>query len=244
MPWRQRPPGARASALPKGWGRGRARPCRGEALGAAPPAAHVANGTALAKRAGPAGIRRACREPPARPRASGEDTATAAQGGSPGGSCEVPGRLYRCLVAQGPAAAAAQGTVWGLDAKSEAKATAAPQTVWGLDAKSEATAAPRRVWCLDAQSAQDVPGRRRRAGRASLGESGCASTSTRLSWTRTWRVEDVPTVPVLRAGRGVDRNLWIVHGAHRPSSSHRLVGGAACADGRSVGSRVRLLRGA
>ena len=52
----------------------------------------------------------------------------------------------------------------------------------------------------------------------------------------------MPTVQVLLARRGVDRHVWIVHGARRPSSSHRLVGGAVSAAGRSVGPGVRLLR--
>ena len=45
----------------------------------------------------------------------------------------------------------------------------------------------------------------------------------------------MPTVQVLFARRGVDRHVWIDLGARRPSSSHRLVGGAASAAGRSVG---------
>lgn len=52
----------------------------------------------------------------------------------------------------------------------------------------------------------------------------------------------MPTVQVLFDQRGVGRHVWIVHAAHRPSSSRRLVGGAACAVGRSVGPGVRLLR--
>ena len=49
----------------------------------------------------------------------------------------------------------------------------------------------------------------------------------------------MPTVQVLFDRRGVGGHVWIVHAARRPSSSHRLVGGAACADGRSVGLGVR-----
>ena len=54
----------------------------------------------------------------------------------------------------------------------------------------------------------------------------------------------MPTVQIIFERRGVDRHVWIVHAAHRPSSSHHLVGGAACADERSVGLGVCLLRGA
>ena len=52
----------------------------------------------------------------------------------------------------------------------------------------------------------------------------------------------MPTVQVLCARHGVDRHVRIVHGAHRPSSSHRLVGGAASPAGRCVGPGVRFLR--
>ena len=46
----------------------------------------------------------------------------------------------------------------------------------------------------------------------------------------------MPTsMQILFTRRGVDRQVWIAHGARRPSSSHRLAGGAASAVGRSVG---------
>ena len=103
---------------------------------------------------------------------------------------------------------------------------------WCLVAHSAEATADRENWRLVA-----LPGREhRRLGRASVGNSGGTSSPPRR------RKADVPTVHVLFARRCVDRHIWIVHGAHRPSSSRRLVGGAASAAGQRVGLGVRLLR--
>jgi hypothetical protein len=52
----------------------------------------------------------------------------------------------------------------------------------------------------------------------------------------------VPAVQVLFERNGLERHVWIVRCEHWPSSSRLLVGGAASADGRSVGPGVRVLR--
>ena len=129
---------------------------------------------------------------------------------------------------------------WCLVAQTEAQTEATEaHTEAQTEARTEATSG-RELWCLVAQTEATAAGRRerRRPGRAGIGVSGGTSSPPRR-WTA-----DVPTVQVLSARRGVDRLVRIVHVADGPSSSHRLVGGAASAawGGRSVGLGVRLLR--
>ena len=96
--------------------------------------------------------------------------------------------------------------------------------------------------CLDVQgeatAAQGRSGRRgvRRNDRVCVGNSGAASAPPRRG------IAELRAVQLLFARPGVDRHVWILHGAHRPSSSRSLVGGAPCAAGRNVGPGVQILR--
>ena len=96
--------------------------------------------------------------------------------------------------------------------------------------------------CLDVQgeatAAQGRSGRRgvRRIHRVCVGNSGATSAPPRRG------IAELRAVQLLFARPGVDRHVWILHGALRPSSSRSLVGGAARAAGRNVGPGMQILR--
>ena len=99
-----------------------------------------------------------------------------------------------------------------------------------------------QTWCLDVQgeatAAQGRSGRRgvRRIDRVGVGNSGATSAPPRRG------IAELRAVQLLFARPGVDRHVWILHGALRPSSSRSLVGGAARAAGRNVGPGMQILR--
>ena len=90
----------------------------------------------------------------------------------------------------------------------------------------------------EATAAQGRSGRRgvRRIDRVGVGNSGATSAPPRRG------IAELRAVQLLFARPGVDRHVWILHGALRPSSSRSLVGGAARAAGRNVGPGVQVLR--
>ena len=96
--------------------------------------------------------------------------------------------------------------------------------------------------CLDVQgeatAAQGRSGRRgvRRIHRVCVGNSGATSAPPRRG------IAELRAVQLLFARPGVDRHVWILRGALRPSSSRSLVGGAARAAGRNVGPGMQILR--
>ena len=100
-----------------------------------------------------------------------------------------------------------------------------------------------QTWCLDVQgeakAVQGRSGRRRgvrRIHRVCVGNSGATSAPPRRG------IAELRAVQLLFARPGVDRHVWILRGALRPSSSRSLVGGAARAAGRNVGPGVQVLR--
>ena len=99
-----------------------------------------------------------------------------------------------------------------------------------------------QTWCLDVQgeatAAQGRSGRRgvRRIHRVCVGNSGATSAPPRRG------IAELRAVQLLFARPGVDRHVWILRGALRPSSSRSLVGGAARAAGRNVGPGMQILR--
>ena len=128
---------------------------------------------------------------------------------------------------------------WCLDVQGEAKA------VQGQEEERRPSARTRphmQTWCLDVQGeAKAVQGRSGRRGvrrihRVCVGNSGATSAPPRRG------IAELRAVQLLFARPGVDRHVWILHGALRPSSSRSLVGGAARAAGRNVGPGVQVLR--
>ena len=99
-----------------------------------------------------------------------------------------------------------------------------------------------QTWCLDVQGeAKAVQGRSGRRGvrrihRVCVGNSGATSAPPRRG------IAELRAVQLLFARPGVDRHVWILRGALRPSSSRSLVGGAARAAGRNVGPGMQILR--